>query len=65
MRGTRISYEEAKKIEEQGSRVLLNTWSTQYVYAILTGILISVAIVLAIIFVYRRIHKKRRAKEKK
>ena len=65
VRGTRISYEEAKKIEKQGSRVLLNTWSTQYVYAILTGILISVAIVLAIIFVYRRIHKKRMAKEKK
>lgn len=65
VRGTRISYEEAKKIEEQGSRVLLNTWSIQYVYAILTGILISVVIVLAIIFVYRRIHKKGKAKEKK
>jgi len=64
VRGTRIPYEEAKKIEEQSSRVLLNTWGTQYVYAILTGILISVVIVMAIIFVYRRINKKRKMKEK-
>ena len=63
MRGTRIPYEEAKKIEEQGSRALLNTWGVQYVYAILSGILISVVIVLAIIFVYRRFYKKRKAKE--
>ena len=63
VRGTRIPYEEAKKIEEQGSRVLLNTWGVQYVYAILSGILISVVIVLAIIFVYRRFYKKRKAKE--
>ena len=63
VRGTRIPYEEAKKIEEQGSRALLNTWGVQYVYAILSGILISVVIVLAIIFVYRRFYKKRKAKE--
>ena len=64
VRGTRIPYEEAKEIEKAGSRVLLNTWSTQYIYAILAGLGISVVVVFAIIFVYRRIRKCKKMEEK-
>ena len=64
VRGTRISYEEAKKIEESGRRVTLRTWGTQYIYAILAGIGISVVIVVAIVFAFRRMNKRKNLKEK-
>lgn len=64
VRGTRISYEEAKAIEESQGNAVSNTWKKQYVYAVLVGFGISVIVVIIIIVVYRKVIKRRAESEK-
>ncbi|MBQ3666023.1 MAG: class C sortase [Lachnospiraceae bacterium] len=58
VRGTRIPYEEAKEIEKSMGKAKKNTWKSQYFYAILIGIAVSVMIIILIVTVYQRIGKK-------
>lgn len=54
VRGTRISYDEAKKIEQSRGVVSGKTWERQYFYAVLAGAALAAVIVAVIVFVYRR-----------
>lgn len=61
VRGRRIDYNEAKRIEEQRKPALFNTWGTQYFYAILVGIGVAFIVVVIIVSVYRRVTKRKAA----
>ena len=54
VRGTRIDHEEAAAIEEKTENVIINTWISQYLYAVLAGIAISTVVVILIVSMYRR-----------
>ncbi len=53
VRGARVDYEEARSIEEATNNVIVNTWISQYLYAVLIGVLLSAVVVAAIVAVYR------------
>ncbi len=57
VRGTRIPYEEAQAIEQNGTEKAGSTWKRQYVFAIITGIGI-VAVIVLIIFLLNRIRRR-------
>ena len=63
VRGTRIPFEQAKKLEEERNTILLDTWKSQYLYASLAGVGISVVIIVVIVLVYRRVNRKKRKTE--
>ncbi len=63
VRGTRIPFEQAKKLEEERNTILLDTWKSQYLYASLAGVGISAVIIVVIVLVYRRVNRKKRKTE--
>ncbi len=63
VRGTRISYEKAKELEQERGTVLLNTWGTQYMYAIIAGIGIAAIVVITIVAGYRIAIRRKRQKQ--
>lgn len=62
VRGTRISYEKAKEIEQQRGSIVMNTWRTQYIYAIIAGVGIAAVVVVLIVLGYRSVTRHRRKK---
>lgn len=60
VRGTRVDYEEALTIESETSNVIVNTWMSQYILAVLMGIGISIVVVILILVGYRHVSKARR-----
>ncbi len=59
VRGERIEYEEAKQIENTQGTFIAHTWTKQYIYAIIVGVLLSIGVIIAIIVIYRRILNKK------
>ena len=60
VRGTRVDYEEALTIESETSNVIVNTWMSQYILAVLMGIGSSIVVVILILVGYRHVSKARR-----
>lgn len=60
VRGARISYDEAKKLEAQQKSPLINTWQQQYVKALIVGLVIAAA--AALFITARRLLRRRRNK---
>lgn len=63
VRGTRVDYEEALKVQEKTENVIVNTWISQYLYAVLIGVLLSAVVVVAIVVAYRHVLSMRGKKQ--
>ena len=59
VRGTRISYEEAKQIEQSRGTIVAKSWQKQYLYAAMVGVALSAVVVTIIVLVYRKLNKKK------
>ena len=63
VRGTRIDYDEAQIIVDNTENVIVNTWLSQYIYAVLIGIAISAVVVAVIFVVYRRVNSENKKEQ--
>ena len=63
VRGTRIDYDEAQIIVDNTENVIVNTWLSQYIYAVLIGIAISAVVIAVIFVVYRRVNSENKKEQ--